>query len=145
MAKAIHVANYLISMSVINSERSITPLKLQKLLYFVQTSYYQRYRKTLFDEKVVYLKSGPFIESVYDEYKHHGYFSIPKDSYDFSDSISTLTNQEKEVIENLFKHIGHLDGKFLEELFFMEDLILFYSQKNSPIDFNNIEKIENIS
>lgn len=49
----------------------ITPMKLQKLLYFVYREYLKRTHEPLFSERFEAWKYGPVISSVYDEFSHY--------------------------------------------------------------------------
>ncbi len=48
---------------------TVTPMKLQKLLYFVYRDYLQKYDRDLFSESFETWAYGPVLPSVYDEFK----------------------------------------------------------------------------
>ena len=54
-----------------NTPEGITPLKLQKILYFAQAVYLSLYDKALFDEEVQAWQYGPVIKEVYLKYSKH--------------------------------------------------------------------------
>lgn len=117
MAKAIHVAEYMISLSEINSMRAITPLKLQKLLYLAQKTHIDMNKEMLFLEKTDMWAHGPVVLDVYHKYKSYGYFSIPSKPFDHK---THLTDKELQSIRYVWEEYGALDGKFLEEYVFMD-------------------------
>ncbi len=58
---------------------NITPLKLQKLLYYAQGIALGRYSKRLFNEQFLSWEHGPVVKSVYDKYKVIGSNPIQAD------------------------------------------------------------------
>lgn len=112
MANAVHVAEYFISLSEINSMRSITPLKLQKLLYLAQKTHIDMNKNMLFLDKTDMWAHGPVVLDVYHKYKSYGYFSIPSKPFDHK---TYLTDKELQSINYVWDEYGALDGKFLEE------------------------------
>ena len=54
----------------------ISPMKLQKLMYFVACEYQKRTHTALFSEPFEVWKYGPVLRSVYDEFKSYGKNSI---------------------------------------------------------------------
>lgn len=56
----------------------ITPMKLQKLLYFLCREYLQKYEKPLITEPFSVWQYGPVLESVYMEFKSFGAKAITK-------------------------------------------------------------------
>lgn len=119
MADVKKVAEYFLYKSEENSSRSITPLKLQKLLYFAQGIHLSSNDCTpLFEEELLRWAHGSVSVSVYDAYKKYGYFSIPKILHF---NTSHLSETELCTVDNVWKVYGDMDGKFLEELIHQED------------------------
>lgn len=50
----------------------VTPMKLQKILYFIYRDYYQKKKTKLFMDNFQPWQYGPVITSVYDEFKSFG-------------------------------------------------------------------------
>lgn len=65
---AIAVANYLLYIMG-EAFDDLTNMKLNKLLYFAQGHYLQRYGKPLFDNAVEAWDHGPVVPEVYTAYK----------------------------------------------------------------------------
>ncbi|PTJ64917.1 MULTISPECIES: Panacea domain-containing protein [Staphylococcus] len=57
---------------ILSYGNDITHLKLQKLLYLCYEDFFIKYKKTLFDDKILAFPYGPVIKNVYDEYSEHG-------------------------------------------------------------------------
>jgi uncharacterized phage-associated protein len=61
---------------------SVTPMKLQKLLYFVYCEHLRRCGESLFSERFEVWKHGPVLPSVYNEFKSFGSQSIDRFAQD---------------------------------------------------------------
>ncbi len=59
---ALEISSYYIS-------KGVSPLKLQKLLYYAQSWFYVKYKKKLFNEKISGWIYGPVIYSVWDKFR----------------------------------------------------------------------------
>ncbi|AYO52782.1 MULTISPECIES: Panacea domain-containing protein [Acinetobacter] len=86
---SIDVANYIVD--YVNStlkKKNLTPIKLQKILYYVYVNCLVKYEVSIFDEKIEKWKFGPVVSSVYHSFKIHGTSHIEStaDSYKFSDN-----------------------------------------------------------
>lgn len=71
MYNELTIANSLLKRAM-SENRHITPMKLQKLLYFLYRDYLQTTRRPLFSERFMTWKYGPVLESVYHYFKHFG-------------------------------------------------------------------------
>lgn len=85
---AIQIANYIIWL--VNNrlqKKNLTPLKLQKILYYVQATYLARTGgNSLFIDPIQKWQYGPVVPSVYFEFKDYGvsHISEPKNNFNFS-------------------------------------------------------------
>lgn len=73
--KALDIANYIVCYAAENySEKPLTHLKLQKILYYVTTEFLKQNLEieTLYPEKVEKWQFGPVISVVYNEFKTYG-------------------------------------------------------------------------
>lgn len=70
------VCNNILVRSFSDGGAPVTPMKLQKLLYFVACEYQKRTHTPLFSELFEVWKYGPVLRSVYDEFKSFGKDSI---------------------------------------------------------------------
>jgi len=77
MLSAIDLSYYLIEQFVRSKGRSISNLKLQKLLFYAQAHYLGLYGEPLFKENIEAWKHGPVINIVYHEFKRYGNKLIP--------------------------------------------------------------------
>ncbi|WGD98342.1 Panacea domain-containing protein [Bacillus safensis] len=140
MANVIDVAEYFISLSEERTRFAITPLKLQKLLYYAQAFSLRDRKGTLFTEAIEAWQHGPVVPKIYRRYKDYGYFTIPHKEFDNKASVNEepkLTDDEIETIKEVWEQFGHLDGKFLEELTHQEDPWI-YTTINDVIEVQDI-------
>ncbi|MBA1381446.1 Panacea domain-containing protein [Pseudomonas brassicacearum] len=65
------IANYFLDLAAANGEK-ITPMKLQKLVYYAHGWYAGNTHQPLIDETVEAWQYGPVIPSLYREFRHYG-------------------------------------------------------------------------
>ena len=106
-SKINRVINY-----ILNRCGDITPLALQKSLYYVQGFYYAFNDKFLFEEDCQAWAHGPVYPEVYFKYKHFKFDPI-ESKIEVSDTI--FTSSELIIIENVVKHFCCYSGKVLEK------------------------------
>ncbi len=94
----------------------ITPLKLQKLLYYAQSWYLVYYDKPLFEEKILAWVHGPVVEEVYQKYKNKKWENLPVENLD-----SSFDKDTKDYLESVYRHYGGYRAKELEEMTHKED------------------------
>ena len=95
--------------------QEITPLALQKLLYFVQGIYMVRFRQPLFTEDCQAWVHGPAYEAVYDLFKNFRYSPIEDNRFAlFQNRFKELSDEEKKIIDLVLDTFGMYSGKTLE-------------------------------
>ena len=105
-AKIDIVVNYLLCKC-----EDITPLALQKLLYYVQGFYYAFMNRFIFEETCEAWVHGPVFREVY--YKYREYRFDPIGVCDTTDDL-TLAVSEKAIIDSVVKNLSCYSGKILE-------------------------------
>lgn len=102
---ALNIASYFIG-------KGVSPLQLQKLLYYSQVWFYVKNRRLLFDDKIKAWIYGPVIPKVWDNFRYMKRSSI----------IPKIRAQEfdlKEVknhLSDVWNAYGHLTGSNLVDL-----------------------------
>lgn len=97
--------------------QEVTPLTLQKLLYFVQGIYLAKYDKPLYSENCQAWVHGPVYENVYNMFKDFQYNPIDDNRFGiFRGRYEELSEQEREVIDLVIKTFGIYSGKILERV-----------------------------
>lgn len=112
----------------------ITPLTIQKLLYYVQGFYYMFMDNFIFSEDCEASIKGPVYVSVQDRYERFGYEVINNDILANDELI--LEDVERNVVESIIKFYGCYSGKILEQMTKNESPWMLVRTKN--INENNI-------
>lgn len=69
---ALAVANFFVGRALAESERYLTNMALQKVLYFADGEYIAEKRQPLFDDRIEAWQYGPVVPTVYHEFKRFG-------------------------------------------------------------------------
>ncbi len=113
MTSAKTVAEYILYLSGKNAESDVTPLKLQKLLYFAEGLNLAIKGTSLFFEDLEAWHYGPVVPCVYQEYKYAGRRAIEAPA-DFDEKC--LNDEEKTVIEMTLDLYGQYSPQKLVEI-----------------------------
>jgi len=102
---------------------SVTPLKLQKLIYYAHGWALALLGRPLIDEQVQAWKFGPVIESVYHAFKRFGNGRITQLAADFDDSGKPYTPiippsavDERQLLERVWSTYGKFSGVQLSNM-----------------------------
>lgn len=102
---------------IFEKTNEVTPLALQKLLYYIQALYMISYGKPLFDEECQAWLHGPVYEAVYNIFKNFKYNPIDdRRFYIFKNKFQKLSEDEKRIIDLVLDSFGMYSGKTLEKL-----------------------------
>lgn len=97
--------------------KEVTPLALQKILYFIQGIYIVMFNSPLYKEDCMAWTHGPVYEKVYNLFKDFKYNPIEDDRFAiFRDRFEELSEQEKMVIDLVINTFGKYSGKVLEDI-----------------------------
>lgn len=95
--------------------KEVTPLALQKILYFIQGIYMVLFDKPLYTEDCMAWVHGPVYEDVYNLFKDFKYNPIEDDRFAiFKDKFEELDKDERMVIDLVINSFGKYSGKVLE-------------------------------
>ncbi len=97
---------------LLNQCEDITPLALQKALYYIQGFYYAFYKTFLFSEDCQAWTHGPVYRDVYYRYRDYKFDPIARNDK-VDDTL--LSSSEKAIFESVAKHICCYSGKVLEK------------------------------
>lgn len=104
------VANYFLS------KESMTPKKLQKILYFTYAWFLYLNSEdadsinTLFDEKPQAWVHGPVFKTIYDKYKDYKWNKIPR----YTDEIKNIDDETKKLLDKIWEKYGSYEADELE-------------------------------
>ena len=95
----------------------VTPLMLQKILYFIQGVYSALYGRPIFIEDCRAWVHGPVFPEVYELFRDFKYNPIDDARFALLEgTAATLTEDEKEVIDLVVNTFGMYGGKVLERI-----------------------------
>lgn len=95
----------------------VTPLSLQKLLYFIQGIYSALYGRPIFSEDCRAWIHGPVYQEVYDLFRDFKYNPIDDARFVLLEGMAdALTEDEKYVINLVVNTFGMYGGKVLEKI-----------------------------
>jgi len=103
------IVKYLLSNSA-----DITPLALQKLLYYAQSFHKVFFDNYLFSEDCEAWVHGPVYRDIYYKYKGYGYDLIEDNDIMYKDI--QLTETEKGILDSIIANFGCYSGKVLERM-----------------------------
>ena len=106
----------------------ITPLALQKALYYIQGFYYAFYKTFLFSEECEAWTHGPVYRDIYFRYRDYRFDPI-ESSREFDSSI--FSSSEKAVLDSVIKNICCYSGKVLEQ-FTHSEIPWLYARGDLP-------------
>lgn len=96
---------------LLNQCEDITPLALQKALYYIQGFYYAFYGTFLFTEECEAWVHGPVYRDIYFRYRDYRFDPIAAGKpFD----VSILTASEKAIFDSVINHLCCYSGKILE-------------------------------
>lgn len=107
------IARFFLSKIDVDGEEVITPMKLQKLVYYAQGWLLAFQDRAFFKDEIEAWVHGPVIPNLYDEYKKYGSGPIPKVEK-FNESIFNV--DEVNILTMVRNIYGRYDGKYLEYL-----------------------------
>ena len=135
------IAKYTV-LRLIQNEVTVSPLKLQKLLYYMQAWHmvYFKRENTLFDDEPEAWVNGPVYRKIYNEYKNIGLYNqimldnvgsgkdtLKKDIEELYEKLA-LTPEQWDFVESVFKHYGTMS----------HDRLVFLTHSQFP--WNNARK-----
>lgn len=97
---------------------NISPLKLQKLVYFLYKDYLKRTGESLFSERFETWKKGPVVPSIYAEFSSYGRLPIKTFATDSRGKCFIVTENGvfKECIDRIWRVYGNYSAGELSEL-----------------------------
>lgn len=113
------IARWFIEQIDTNAGETLTPLKVQKLLYYAQAWSLALFDKPLFDERIEAWAHGPVVPSIYHELKDLSYNSIEKTRFE-NESVE-FDDDTLDLLEDVNTVYGKYDAKYLEALTHQEN------------------------
>lgn len=124
------IAEYIIAIG-----KEITPLALQKILYYAQGFYKAFFGKFLFEDDCQAWIHGPVYVNIYEKYKEFKSANIFIDvDYDIEDIIE---DEKREILDAIIKYFGYYNGKALEKMSHFETPWINARKGLLPIENSN--------
>ena len=123
MISALNVSNNLINRAKLTGE-TLTPMKLQKLLYFIYARYlYKSQGQPLFLERFATWEYGPVIPEVYHYFSDYSKVNIETYFLDESNEVygAKETGMFSEVLDEVWVRFGSETGTHLSNLTHKQD------------------------
>lgn len=92
----------------------ITPMALQKILYYAQAFFQALFHKPLFTETCQAWMHGPVFPEVYFKYRDFGYDPIRLPELDFCSTAGNLSEQEVQFLDAIIIAFGRYSGSTLK-------------------------------
>lgn len=107
---------------IFDTLEEVTPLMLQKLLYYIQGVYSALFGEPIFEEDCRAWVHGPVYSEVYELFREFRYNPIEDARFAiFEGSCEELTEDERNVIDMVLNTFGMYGGKVLEKITHRED------------------------
>ncbi len=107
---------YLISKHIIARMEDITPLALQKILYYIQGFSTYFFDRPIFNDNAEAWVHGPVYREIYDRFSYYRYNPISKNEFESYNEIDSLNDKEINLIDSVINNFGVYSGKTLEKM-----------------------------
>lgn len=107
------VANTVIELATKHGIRDLSPMKLQCLLFFIQSWYLKLYNQPLFDDFIERWDYGPIVRDIHNEFKTFGSLAINSfatDALGYQAFIQDHDTMAKELINRIFDVYGRFSA-----------------------------------
>lgn len=94
----------------------ITPLALQKLLYYAQAFYYAIFGEVLFADDCQAWSRGPVFPEVWKKYRDYGFDPIDRPTDIFENDFAELTTKEIMLLDAVVDTFGKYSGEVLRDI-----------------------------
>ncbi|UYB49960.1 DUF4065 domain-containing protein (plasmid) [Lysinibacillus capsici] len=105
---------------ILMKTEDITPLALQKLLYFSQAFNKLFNDEFLFEDDCEAWVHGPVYRETYEEFRHYQFNPIDGQRYADLYNHIDISFKEREILDSIIENFGCYSGKILEEMTHME-------------------------
>ncbi|PVZ53036.1 Panacea domain-containing protein [Arthrobacter sp. H-02-3] len=117
------VTNFFLDMDASRQEPDVTPLKLQKLLYFAQANYLASTDQRLFDENLEAFRHGPVVYKTYQRYMNINQILVAREvspavetarvPEDVEHFLAAIWDKYKDFSAGQLRNLTHLQDPWL--------------------------------
>ena len=110
-----NVADWFLSKIDTEAGDTISPLKLQKLIYYAQVWHYVNFQQPLFNDKIEAWRHGPVVYSVFNRFRDvcMGCDIIPIEE---EIKVPNFSNEQNDLLQEVLDVYGEHSASFLEDL-----------------------------
>ncbi len=113
---------YLVSKYIIANTKDITPMALQKILYFIQGFAISLYNADIFNTQCEAWAKGPVYRKIYERFSNYQYNSISEEEFIDYENIDLGFDEEiTKLINDIIKNFGCYSGVILSEMAHLTD------------------------
>ena len=109
MYDVLTIASYIVKYSW-EKGYSLSNLKLQKLLYFIQAQFLVSKKQACFNQDIEAWEYGPVVPAVYQKYKMYGGASIP---YAGEKTTQTIESSDEKLIDRVIDYCSKYTASYL--------------------------------
>lgn len=113
MYKALDIARYIIERCY-TTNKTISNLRLQKILYFIQAEFLVAKKQPCFSDEIQAWDFGPVVPNVYYEYRMFGSANIP--CIDKSQASHIISSKDKSILDNVIDECSKYSTSELVEI-----------------------------
>ena len=106
----------LVTRYILCKAEDITPMALQKLLYYAQAFYHALFGEDLFLDDCQAWAYGPVFPDVYYRYKEYGFNPIDKPTEYLQEDFDELTTKEISLLDAIIDSFGGYSGTVLRDI-----------------------------
>jgi uncharacterized phage-associated protein len=106
---------YLVAKYIIAKMEDITPLALQKILYYIQGFSTCLLESPIFSDTPQAWVHGPVYKNIYNRFSYYSYNSIDKNEFSDYKEIN-ISSEELNLIDEIISDFGMFSGKALEKM-----------------------------
>lgn len=129
---AIDIANAFIQKAHNGQIKDLTPMKLQKLMFFAQSWYLKKFGTTLINEQFERWEYGPVIPSIYYEFKR--YRAKPISATALRDNITITPTEITIFLDKIIEVYGQYNGSQLSWMTHQPETAWAMGKKGSVIN-----------
>lgn len=136
------VANTVIELATKHGIRDLSPMKLQCLLFFIQSWHLKLYNQPLFDDLIERWNYGPMVRDVYNEFQTFGsspITSFATDALGYQPFIQDHDTMSKELIKRIFDVYGKFSASQLSNMTRMQDTAWSKGVPHTIINFEDLK------
>ena len=136
------VANTVIELATKHGIRDLNLIKLQCLLFFIQSWHLKLYNQPLFDDFIERWNCGPMVRDVHNEFQTFGSSpinSLATDALGYQAFIQDNDTMSKELIKRIFDVYGRFSASQLSNMMLTQETAWSKGNLHTIINFEDLK------